>query len=58
MTRWLELAKVHANTLVFAAGLALLCTSVAAWSPPTAGVILGCVLMTIAAWPYLFARKH
>ena len=41
------------NACVFAIGLAVLCASVWQWSPVVAGVTLGLVLMTIAAWPLL-----
>jgi hypothetical protein len=45
------------NALVFGFGLGVLCLSVAAWSRPLAGTILGGVLMLVAAWPYLRVRR-
>lgn len=47
----------NANTCVFLLGLVVLTVSVSAWSRPLAGVIFGVVLMAIAAWPFLQARK-
>lgn len=44
------------NTIVFVAGLVLLCLSVAQWSVPLAGSIAGAALMGIGAWP-LLGRK-
>lgn len=46
------------NAAVFACGLCVLCASVARWSGPLAGTIFGVVLMLVAAWPFLQARKH
>ena len=45
------------DTVVFGAGLAVLCLSVAQWSRPLAGVIVGGVLMAVAAWPFLRMRN-
>lgn len=57
MTRWLLVsAKAHANTVVFSAGLVILCLSIAVVSPPTAGMVLGLVLILVAVWPFLFRR--
>lgn len=59
MKQLLGVLMANLNALAFAIGLGVLCVSVAAWSPPSAGVILGLVLMTLAAWPYvlLMMRK-
>jgi hypothetical protein len=51
-------AQVGADDLVFAAGLVVLCASVAHWSGAVAGVILGVVLMLVAIWPILWMRKR
>lgn len=47
----------YANDLVFGLGLLVLCGSVAAWSRPLAGVMVGLVLMAIGAWPDLRRRN-
>jgi len=51
------LIVAHLNALVFAIGLALVSYGVSRWSAPAAYVLLGLVLMLVAAWPYLPARK-
>ena len=58
MTRVLQLLAGNANALAFGVGLAVLCASVSAWSRPLAGVILGLVLMTISAWPFLVCSSR
>lgn len=46
------------NTAVFAAGLCVLCVSVAQWSPALAGTVCGGVLMCVAAWPFLMKKRN
>lgn len=48
-----SVAAGNPNTLVFALGLIVLCGSVARWSAPLAGALLGVVLMIVAVWPLL-----
>jgi len=40
-------------TIVFGVGLAVLAAGVAAWSVAAAAVVVGCVLMSVAAYPFL-----
>jgi hypothetical protein len=49
--------RVNANTAVFVLGLMVLCASVSQWSQPLAGTIVGVVLMVVALWPFLIARR-
>jgi ABC-type branched-subunit amino acid transport system permease subunit len=51
------LRSMTVTDAIFAVGLAVLCGSVAQWSGPLAGVILGAVLMFVAVWPILRMRK-
>lgn len=51
--RWWGVAAANPNTIVFLVGLTVLCGSVARWSAPLAGALLGVVLMIVAVWPLL-----
>lgn len=44
-------------TLVFLAGLTVLCTSIAQWSGPAAGVTVGLVLMAAAVSPLFLTKR-
>lgn len=49
---------VHANVLTFLVGAALVFYGMARWSLAAACVLLGSILMTVAAWPYLRFPKR
>lgn len=53
---WMGL-RANPNATVFLVGLGVLCVSVAAWSRPLAGTILGIVLMAVAAWPFVAVHR-
>ena len=56
--RWIGVRLTgHLNTIVFLVGFAVFGYGVSLWSAAAAYVLLGIVLMVVAAWPYLPARK-
>lgn len=58
IARLMGLLIVNANTVVFLVGLLVLSLSLAAWSRPMAGTVLGLALMTVGVWPVLATRKQ
>lgn len=58
MTTALRVLARNVYTLVFLLGLTVLCTSIAQWSGPAAGVTAGLVLMAGAVSPLFLTMKR